>query len=103
LKRLNENGNDMHHVGLRRANGFGLYDTLGNVWEWVSDWYSENYYESSPSQDPSGPAREQMRVIRGGSWSDFPWHVRVSERSGVFGAYLDNNLGFRCAREVFDR
>jgi formylglycine-generating enzyme len=96
LKRLIENGNDMHDAGLKRPNGFGLYDMLGNVSEWVNDWYDENYYQNSPSQDPSGPAREQERVMRGGSWNDFPWVVRVSSRSGIFPAYLNNNLGFRC-------
>ena len=103
LKRLNENDNNMRHVGLKSPNAFGLYDMLGNVWEWVSDWYDANYYENSPPQDPRGPVREEMRVMRGGSWRDFPWHVRASDRSGVFAAYLDNNLGFRCAADVFPR
>lgn len=103
MKRLNENGNDMHHVGLKQANAFGLFDMLGNAWEWVNDWYGRTYYEDSPSRDPTGPAREEMRVMRGGSWSDLPWHVRVSGRTGVFAAYSDNNLGFRCAGDVFPR
>jgi len=41
-------------VAQKRANGFGLFDTLGNVWEWVNDWYDANYYQNSPYQDPRG-------------------------------------------------
>ncbi len=88
---------------MKRPNAFGLYDVLGNVWEWVNDGYDPEYYQSSPPQNPSGPANVQLRVMRGGSWNDFPWLVRVSARSGVFPAYSNNNLGFRCTAEMLAR
>ena len=99
-KRLNENGNNMHEVGQKRANGFGLYDVLGNAWEWVNDWYDEKYYQSSPSQDPAGPTTGQERVIRGGAWKANPKEVRVSYRTRwvPYGSLEFN--GFRCGREV---
>jgi formylglycine-generating enzyme len=99
-KRLNENGNGMHEVGLKRANGFGLYDTLGNVWEWVNDWYDPNYFHSSPSRDPSGPPSGQTRVLRGGSWSLNSRDLRVSPRDGNPPSDRAYNLGVRCARDV---
>ena len=101
LQHLVDNGNVMHHVGQKRANGFGLHDMLGNVWEWVNDWYDQTYYEKSSAQDPTGPSRQQGRVLRGGSWNDFPWSVRVSARSGTFPDYSNNNLGIRCGGEMF--
>jgi formylglycine-generating enzyme required for sulfatase activity len=101
LERLNENGNGMHDVGQKRANGFGLYDMLGNVWEWVSDWFDQNYYQNSPSQDPSGPTSGQVRVLRGGSWYANPDGVRVSNRGGVYPANgYDSDGGLRCGGEV---
>ena len=49
-------------------NGFGLFDTSGNVWEWVQDWYDPHYYSSAPFENPAGPLHGQLRVLRGGSW-----------------------------------
>jgi len=98
----NNSSDQTHEVAQKRANGFGLYDTLGNVWEWVNDWYDENYYQHSPSEDPSGPTSGQYRVLRGGSWYDFPPLVRASYRTGVGRRAGPGPLavGFRCAREV---
>ena len=93
-------GNQTHDVAQNRPNGFGLYDMLGNVWEWVSDWYNEKYYRSSPSQDPSGPARGQIRVLRGGSWFNNPRYVRVSIRYTSDPTLRNYVFGFRCSGEV---
>ena len=79
---------------------FGLYDMLGNVEEWVNDWFDQKYYQSSPSQDPSGPTSGELRVLRGGSWGFYSGSVRVSGRvrNNPAARYYGN--GFRCAGEV---
>jgi formylglycine-generating enzyme required for sulfatase activity len=100
LRRLNENGNTIHDVGQRRANEFGLYDTLGNVAQWVSDWYDPNYYQKSPLEDPQGPSSGKLRVLRGGSWFDLPVYIRVSYRHRFDpGARDSGGLTVRCVRE----
>jgi formylglycine-generating enzyme required for sulfatase activity len=93
-------GSQLHPVGKKRANGFGLYDTLGNVLEWVNDLYDEKYYQNSPSRDPSGPASGQARILRGASWDDFAEGVRVSRRSSHEAGYRYYG-GIRCAGEGF--
>jgi formylglycine-generating enzyme required for sulfatase activity len=90
----------MHKVGQKRANGFGLCDVLGNVDEWVNDWYDADYYKNSPSRDPTGPPSGKLRVLRGGSWGDPPAVVRISFRYGYEPGYWGNFVGIRCAREV---
>ncbi len=90
-----------HEVAQKRANGFGLFDVLGNVWEWVNDWYDQNYYQTSPSQEPSGPASGRYRVLRSGSWVNSSGDVRVSRRALLYNpADRGHRDGFRCGWEV---
>lgn len=62
------------------ASYYGAIDMAGNAWEWVSDYYQQDYYASSPSVDPQGPATGSYHVIRGGSWDGVENYVRVSYR-----------------------
>ena len=70
----------------------------GNVWEWVNDWYSDTYYQSSPLSNPLGPASGQYRVLRGGSWYDLDYGLGCADRSRYDPSYSGNGIGFRCAR-----
>ena len=94
-------GRKIHVVGQKRANAFGLFDMLGNVWEWVNDRHDNDYYKKSPSQDPTGPESNRGTEMRGGSWMDDKWCLRVSRRYSFAPDYKDIFLGFRCGGEVF--
>ena len=89
-------GNRTHAVGGKAANGFGVYDMLGNVWEWVNDWYDT--YPSSEQTNPLGPVSAAGRVIRGGSWFTYTFYVRSSNRYSISPGLSDVDIGFRVAR-----
>jgi len=98
----------IHPVEKKEKNLWNLYDMLGNVWEWVADWYKSDYYQGlvTPQQkaDPKGPPSGTSRVVRGGGWVSYPSNVRLSNRDiSDQPVYRGNSLGIRCAREVISR
>jgi serine/threonine protein kinase len=82
------------------ASPYGLYDMAGNVWEWVADWYSETYYQTSPFENPLGPDTGQDRVLRGGSWDVSGDNIRITDREGYDPYDSYDHIGFRCARSL---
>lgn len=97
------------------ASPFGILDMGGNVWEWVFDWYEQDYYLNGPTYNPTGPLAALVgnkKVLRGGSWADGDTELRVNNRgfmpggddtadinSDAYNGTASNMIGFRCVSD----
>jgi len=96
-------GGKTHPIAQHPPNAWGLHDMLGNVMEWVEDWYGPDYYERSPASDPHGPTPSsigggQYKVYRGGAWLSETPQCRASFRGFDFPNTGYYSVGFRLAR-----
>lgn len=87
-----------HPVGQKTTNKFGLYDTLGNVMEWVDDWYAADYYAESRATDPRGPSTGSYKVYRGGAWLSDSKQCRREYRGFDLPNNAQDSVGFRLVR-----
>jgi formylglycine-generating enzyme required for sulfatase activity len=85
-------------VGSYPANGYGLHDMAGNVWQWAWDWYDSSYYANSPRAEPRGPASGSGRVGRGGGWLNGASISRVASRLPNSPGFSSDYVGFRLVR-----
>lgn len=106
--------NETQPVGQKKPNQFGLYDMMGNVWEWTEDWW-QNLYEPIKETNPTGPNMGEFKVIRGGSFYSSAGALRITNRTWLnpknrvyskisnYGGIVNekfNYIGFRCAKSL---
>jgi formylglycine-generating enzyme required for sulfatase activity len=91
-------GRETHPVGQKQPNAWGLYDMLGNVSEWVQDWFALDYYGTGPAIDPPGPETGVNRVMRGGSFAGNSQQARAAYRVQMPPSGGTATMGFRCVR-----
>jgi len=81
-----------------RPNGYGIYDMIGNVWEWCSDWYDPDYYSNSPKQNPQGPKSGKYKVLRGWAWYCNAYQAKLTKRYSSDPTARSYSYGFRCVK-----
>jgi formylglycine-generating enzyme required for sulfatase activity len=86
-------------VGSYPPNPYGVYDLAGNGDQWCLDWY-QNSYQGLPSRDPCGPGRGTFKVLRGGSWRNWPHYARSEFRYGLSPDGVNGLIAFRLAADV---
>jgi len=79
---------------------YGAYNMAGNVHEWTNDWYGEDYYANSPSENPTGPESGDYKVFRGGSWFNGNFNTRTTYRYPKLPVLTYMANGFRCAKSI---
>jgi len=102
IKGYNDGFSHPAPVGSFTPNDYGLYDMIGNVWEWCSDYYDSSYYSGSAKNNPKGPGSGTDHVLRGGSWFADDDYLRVSNRFDYNPSYTIKSsctVGFRCAQD----
>lgn len=91
---------DTAPVGSFKPNSFGLYDMLGNVWEWTEDSYHNGFVETAPVDGSAWIGEGEKRVLRGGSWNNAPRNMRSAGRNGYSPELRFSFFGFRLARKL---
>lgn len=87
-------------TGSYHPNAFGVYDMIGNVWEWVEDRHTDDYYANAPTDDPPGPTEGDVRVRRGGSWHTWSLYARCAFRNWNTAQTRYPLLGIRLLLEI---
>ncbi len=90
----------LYPVGQKEPNAWGLYDMHGNSFEWCKDWYRNDYYKISPSDNPPGPDSGEYKVFRGGSWFSFAASCRSAHRGRGYPDSRDRTVGFRLVKSI---
>ena len=80
------------------TNYYNLFNIVGNVWEWCNDWYQENYYNQSPSENPQGPTSSDFKVLRGGAWNTAETKLHCAVRYSRVPDTKRYDIGFRIAK-----